>query len=83
MGIFNDHKYKNLAHEIEKEYTNICSRQPCGECKYAFKSYCKTLFILDYMEDKNKSHTNKYKECLKKMTKEDLLNVEKLLEGDE
>lgn len=30
----------------------------------------------------NRPYINKYKECLKKMTKEDLLNVEKLLAGD-
>lgn len=48
--IFNEHKYKELANKIEKEYTRLCSRQPCGECKYAFKPYCKTLFILDYLE---------------------------------
>lgn len=77
--IFNEHKYKKLANQIEKEYTRLCSKQPCGECKYAFQTYCKTLFILDYLDNKNKQYKNKYKECLKKMTKEDLLNVEKLL----
>lgn len=30
----------------------------------------------------NKPYTNKYKECLKKATKEDLLNIEKLLADD-
>lgn len=50
--IFNEHKHKDLAAKIEKGYKNLCSRQPCGECKYAFKSYCKTLFILDFLDSK-------------------------------
>lgn len=38
-----------LAEFIEKKYTEMCSKQPCGECKYAFKQYCKTLFIIESM----------------------------------
>ncbi|MEG2289572.1 MAG: hypothetical protein RSC24_06355 [Clostridium sp.] len=37
----------------------------------------------DYLDKKDKQHRNKYKECLKRMTEEDLLNVERLLEEDE
>ncbi|MEG2786410.1 MAG: hypothetical protein RR942_01225 [Romboutsia sp.] len=48
----NEHKHRKLANEIEKEYTNLCSKQPCGECKYAFQTHCKTLFVLDYLGKK-------------------------------
>lgn len=80
--IFSEHKHRGLANEIEKEYVNLCSKQACasGECKYALQTHCKTLFILDYLDKKDKQYTNKYKECLKGMTKEDILNVERLLE---
>ena len=50
--IFNEHKYKELAENIEQEYITLCGKQPCGECRYAFKSHCKTLFILDYLDKK-------------------------------
>ncbi len=44
------HKHSELADKIEKEYAKFCSKQPCGECKYAFQNNCKILFTLDYLD---------------------------------
>ena len=49
-----EHKYSELAMQINKEFVDLCSKQPCGECKYAFQDNCKTLFTLDYLENKEK-----------------------------
>lgn len=41
-----------LAKFIEEKYSEMCSKQPCKECKYTFKEHCKTLFIIEFMTPK-------------------------------
>lgn len=72
--IFNEHKYKKLAENIEQEYITLCGKQPCGECRYAFMPYYKTLFILDYLDKKKAKnlHTikNPYVEAISQIKKD-------------
>lgn len=65
-----NHKYTNLAQKIKKEYSNLCSNNTCGECKYAFQSNCKILFVLDYM-DKYKT-LSKWELDTKEMSDEEI-----------
>lgn len=49
-----DHKFKDLAREIDQEFFKVCNINACGECKYAFMPNCRTLFVLDYLESKKR-----------------------------